>query len=90
MPYLGFFFNLPGITNMTVLEAILLIEEESSDPDIEQLIEAWQLLIDTDIVWRLQGWYGRQAIRLIEDGTCREKQKIDMDRYRGGTGGNEF
>ena len=36
----------------------------------EQVIEAWQTLINTGLCWRLQGWFGRTAARLIEDGIC--------------------
>ena len=36
-----------------------------------QIIEAWQHLIDTGIVWSLQGWYGRNAKRLIDNGIVR-------------------
>ena len=42
------------------------IEAESED----QIIEAWQTLIDTGLVWQLQGWFGRQAQYLIEEGIC--------------------
>lgn len=42
------------------------IEAESE----EQQIEAWQLLIDTGTAWRLQGWFGRTAMQLIEAGAC--------------------
>ena len=38
--------------------------------DEETIISAWQYLIDTGIVWRLQGWYGRTAHALIENGFC--------------------
>eukprot|EP01047_Picozoa_sp_COSAG01_P035246 COSAG01_NODE_2691_length_7244_cov_143.957465_3_plen_44_part_00 len=33
-------------------------------------IEAWQWLIDAGHVWRLQGWFGRMAVALIEEGVC--------------------
>jgi hypothetical protein len=36
----------------------------------EQVIEAWQTLIDTGLVWRLQGWFGRTASQLIDSGVC--------------------
>ena len=36
-----------------------------------QVIEAWQHLVDTGVVWSLQGWYGRNAARLIENGVIR-------------------
>lgn len=43
-----------------------VIETESND----QLIEAWQHLIDTGLAWTLQGWFGRRAADLIEAGIC--------------------
>ncbi len=42
------------------------IDPESQD----QAIEAWQTLIDTGLAWRLQGWFGRTARALIEQGVC--------------------
>ena len=42
------------------------VEPESED----QIVEAWQTLIDTGLVWQLQGWFGRQAQRLIDEGVC--------------------
>jgi len=42
------------------------IEAESED----QVIEAWQHLIDTGLCWQLQGWFGRTARDLIESGVC--------------------
>lgn len=37
----------------------------------EQVIEAWQILIDTGLAWQLPGYFGRQAAALIEQGVCR-------------------
>jgi len=34
----------------------------------EQVLEAWQYLVDSGIVWQLQGWFGRTANELIERG----------------------
>ena len=34
----------------------------------QQVINAWQHLVDTGIVWKLQGWFGRNAKRLIDNG----------------------
>jgi hypothetical protein len=42
------------------------VEPESED----QIVEAWQTLIDTGLVWQLQGWFGRQAQQLINEGIC--------------------
>jgi hypothetical protein len=49
------------------------IAEGWIDVDTEdQLIAAWQHLIDTKLAWSLQGWFGRQAEALIEQGICHE------------------
>lgn len=38
------------------------------EPTREQVIEAWQYLHDTKQAYQLQGWYGRTAQSLIEQG----------------------
>jgi hypothetical protein len=40
------------------------IEADSED----QVLEAWQTLVDTGMAWQLQGWFGRTARNLIEEG----------------------
>jgi len=40
----------------------------------EEIVSAWQYLIDTGMAWQLQGWYGRSAQNLIENGVCHTKQ----------------
>ena len=44
------------------------IEAESK----EQIIEAWQYLHDTRLAYSLQGWFGRTARNLIEQGIINE------------------
>ena len=36
----------------------------------EQVIAAWQHLIDTGLAYSLQGWFGRTANDLINQGYC--------------------
>jgi len=55
---------------MTTLQAVNLIEGLDEAESDKQTVEAWQYLIDSGIAWRLQGWYGRTACRLIEDRVC--------------------
>ena len=38
----------------------------------EQVIEAWQHLVDTGLAWSLQGWFGRTAQDLINRGIIHE------------------
>lgn len=53
---------------MTLLQAIEIVESnESNESDT---LRAWQHLIDTGVVWVLQGWYGRTATALIDAGLC--------------------
>ena len=39
----------------------------------KEIIKAWQHLIDTDLINNLQGFFGRTAERLIEQGICKPK-----------------
>jgi len=45
-----------------------MIAEGIEDSSVEKQLEAWQHLVDTGIVWTLQGWYGRTARQLINEG----------------------
>ena len=38
----------------------------------EEIIEAWQHLHDTGLAYTLQGWFGRAASNLIEQGIINE------------------
>jgi hypothetical protein len=52
----------------SVIQAIEIIEGDCESASIPQ---AFQYLIDTGIVWTLQGWYGRTATDLINAGICK-------------------
>ena len=61
---------------MQISDAIGIAEGFIECDDEEQLNEAWQLLIDTGLCWDLQGWFGRNAIRLIESGICKPPKEM--------------
>jgi hypothetical protein len=60
---------------MTDTDAVLIAEGEV-EADEATTIAAWQHLIDTGMCWRLQGWFGRTAMTLIEDGVCVAPRKV--------------
>ena len=55
---------------MDTYTAVMICEGVEEPESEEQAIEAWQYLIDTGIVWQLQGWFGRTATCLIDQGIC--------------------
>jgi hypothetical protein len=59
-----------------------------SEPTVDEMNAAWQFLIDTGLCWKLQGWYGRNAARLIEDGTCLSPKREDNPHRKGNDGKN--
>lgn len=57
-------------TTYDACAAIEGFDGESHDEDT--IISAFQFLIDTGVVWQLQGFYGRGARALINSGQCIE------------------
>ena len=43
---------------------------EEGDYTHDEYIAAFQRLINSGTVWKLQGWYGRQAKHLLDGGYC--------------------
>ncbi len=53
----------------------VMIAEGVIEVDEDKQIEGWQHLIDTGLVWSLQGRFGRTAMDLIEQGIIERKNK---------------
>lgn len=47
---------------------LVSIIEGIEDASVNEQLEAWQQLVDTGLHLQLQGWYGRTAQQLIEQG----------------------
>ena len=57
-------------------------------PDILKIFEpayvqAWQHLVDTGVVWELQGFFGRAAHRMLSDGTLNPAPPTDTPQDNG-------
>lgn len=61
---------------MDDLEAIRIIEEDEN-ADEETTLAAWQQLVNSGLVWRLQGFYGRGASRLLEAGLIHDPRHAE-------------
>jgi hypothetical protein len=57
---------------MDTYTAVGLAEGFIDSDSEEQVLEAWQTLVDTGMAWQLQGWFGRTARHLIEEGYIHE------------------
>jgi len=53
--------------------AVGLAEGFIESDDENQVLEAWQYLVDTGLAWKLQGWFGRTAAALIDSGLVQQK-----------------
>lgn len=51
---------------MANIEKIMAFEADELDES--ETIELFQELVDTGLAWKLQGFYGRFAVELIEQG----------------------
>jgi hypothetical protein len=58
---------------MNAVDACMICEGEY-EASREEQVEAWQHLIDNGMVWKLQGFYGRNATNLINAGICHARK----------------
>lgn len=63
-----------AITEQKPFDTVQFIMDfEGGELDTDEVIEGFQHLIDTGLVWQLQGSYGRAATALIQQGYCTPK-----------------
>ena len=56
---------------LSIYDCCAIIEGfDGEDHDEEEIFAAFQQLINTGVVWQLQGFYGRTAKHLIDSGVC--------------------
>jgi len=61
---------------MDTIQAIMIIEGDERTEYPDEVLELWQHLVDTGMVWRLHGSFGRTAMSLIENGLITCDQEI--------------
>lgn len=67
---------------MSIYIACSIIEGFSGEENTqEDIATAWQYLIDTGECWKLQGFYGRTAMSLLEQGLLLKPIKQHKDYY---------
>ena len=62
-----------GDKAMTIIEKIIAYENGELE-DAEETIKFFQEIIDSGLVWQLQGHYQRTAIALVEAGLCKSSK----------------
>ena len=53
----------------------------AEEPTEDGIVEAWQSLVDSGAVWSLQGWYGRTAMDMLNEGILQFPKKETFDYY---------
>ncbi len=63
--------KLPTLDTILICEGAMEPPGDSPEEHRASYLACWQELIDTGLAWSLQGWFGRTAMQMIEDGQCR-------------------
>lgn len=62
--------NIGEFEAVGIIEGFLETPGETPEEQGLAVVRAWQSIIDSGLVWKLQGRFGRQAAALIKEGIC--------------------
>ena len=63
--------------------ATMIAEGAMDETNDMSYIQAWQHLVDTGVVWELQGWFQRAVTRMLSDGTLNPAPIEEEDESNG-------
>ena len=61
-----------------MVDVAKVIAYENAELDEDETIEFFQELINSGLVWGLQGHYGRIATMLIQAGRCHQLERVEL------------
>mgnify|MGYP003138077605 CR=1 FL=1 len=67
-----------------LFNATMIAEGAMEPTPTMSYVQAWQHLVNTGEVWKLQGWFGRAAFRMISQGTnhwCVESEPYYIQKF---------
>jgi hypothetical protein len=64
------------MSKLDIFTAAMICEGTYEVETEEEVLEAWQRLVDTGVCWQLQGFYGRTAASLIEQGVIQPAGEV--------------
>jgi hypothetical protein len=70
---------LPAVKTILICEGVERPPGDTLEEQMAAYYAAWQELIDTGLAWSLQGWFGREALYLINEGLCSKPEVNDGD-----------
>lgn len=69
-----------SIEDKSVWDAVAwIIDYECGQLRFEEVLDGFQRLLDSGLVWQLQGSYGRTAVDLIRGGYLTAPDDLDLD-----------
>ena len=63
-------FDIGEFDAVGIIEGFIETPGDTPEEQGVAVVKAWQTIIDSGLVWKLQGRFGRQAAALIEEGIC--------------------
>ena len=63
--------------------ATMIAEGAMDETNDMSYIQAWQHLVDTGVVWELQGWFQRAVTRMLSEGTLNPAPPTDTPQDNG-------